>query len=64
MWLRGGVYFVDSLPKTPSGKIIRRKVAEYATELFHKSGINDPLIKSYISDIPEVVRKLINRNIE
>lgn len=26
--LRGGVYFTDSLPKTPSGKIIRRLVAE------------------------------------
>ncbi|XP_031623989.1 probable 4-coumarate--CoA ligase 1 [Contarinia nasturtii] len=28
--LRGGVYFVDSLPVTPSGKIMRRKVKELA----------------------------------
>lgn len=25
-WLRGGVYFVDSIPKTPSGKIQRMKL--------------------------------------
>ncbi|KAM7349498.1 uncharacterized protein ACRADG_008411 isoform 2-T4 [Cochliomyia hominivorax] len=35
--LRGGVYFVDELPKTPSGKILRRIVAEsfkdYKTKL-------------------------------
>ncbi|XP_031635434.1 uncharacterized protein LOC116348546 [Contarinia nasturtii] len=61
-WLRGGVYFVDSLPKTPSGKIIRRKVAELATEIFHKRGINDPDIQSYIADIPEEYHKLIARN--
>ncbi|XP_031635418.1 4-coumarate--CoA ligase-like 7 [Contarinia nasturtii] len=58
-WLRGGVYFVDSLPKTPSGKIIRRKVAELATEIFHKRGINDPDIQAYIADIPEEYHKLI-----
>ena len=62
MWLRGGVYFVDSLPKTPSGKVIRGKVTELATEIFHKAGINDPDIQSYIADIPEYVRKLICRN--
>lgn len=31
--LRGGVYFVDSLPVTPSGKILRRKVREQAYNL-------------------------------
>lgn len=31
--LRGGVYFVDSLPTTPSGKILRRKVKEMAIAL-------------------------------
>ncbi|XP_076665954.1 uncharacterized protein LOC143367722 [Andrena cerasifolii] len=25
-WLRGGVHFVDSIPKTPSGKILRMKL--------------------------------------
>lgn len=33
--LRGGVYFVDSLPTTPSGKLLRRKVTETAIELFN-----------------------------
>lgn len=27
-YLRGGVYFVEELPKTPSGKVLRRKVTE------------------------------------
>ena len=33
--LRGGVYFVDSLPLTPSGKMLRRKVKEIAIELYN-----------------------------
>ncbi|KAM7349499.1 putative 4-coumarate--CoA ligase 1 [Cochliomyia hominivorax] len=33
--LRGGVYFVQQLPKTMSGKIIRRKVTELCTELYN-----------------------------
>lgn len=32
--LRGGVYFVDSLLTTSTGKLIRRLVKEKATELF------------------------------
>lgn len=32
--LRGGVYFVNELPLTPSGKIIRRKVKEAAIKLY------------------------------
>lgn len=31
--LRGGVYFVDSLPTTASGKISRRQVKEVAIAL-------------------------------
>lgn len=27
-WLRGGVYFVDKMPLTPSGKVIKRKCRE------------------------------------
>lgn len=34
--LRGGIYFVDALPLTPSGKIIRRKVKEIVVELQSK----------------------------
>ncbi|XP_059617882.1 uncharacterized protein LOC132262588 [Phlebotomus argentipes] len=32
--LRGGVYFVDSLPLTPSGKVIKGRVKQMALELF------------------------------
>ncbi|XP_031621710.1 4-coumarate--CoA ligase 1-like isoform X2 [Contarinia nasturtii] len=35
--LRGGVYFVESLPMTPSGKILRRKVREMASNLKNRS---------------------------
>lgn len=33
--LRGGVYFVDSLPLTPSGKMLRRKAKEMAIEQYN-----------------------------
>lgn len=36
-WLRGGVYFADSLPMTPSGKVIRRKVEEMAREMYKRN---------------------------
>lgn len=32
--LRGGVYFVDSLPTTPSGKVLRREVKKLAVNLY------------------------------
>lgn len=32
--LRGGVYFVDSLPSTPSGKVIRRLAKSIAEKEF------------------------------
>lgn len=31
--LRGGVFFVESLPMTPSGKLLRRQVREQAVKL-------------------------------
>lgn len=34
--LRGGVYFVDSIPKTPTGKLLRRVVKGIASELFRE----------------------------
>lgn len=34
--LRGGVYFVDKLALTPSGKILRRKVKELANKLYNE----------------------------
>lgn len=33
-WLRGGVKFVDAIPKTPSGKLLRREMKE----MFKNSG--------------------------
>lgn len=35
--LRGGIYFVDSLPTTPSGKIVRRLVKNIAVEKYGKT---------------------------
>lgn len=35
-FLCGGVYFVDKLPKTHSGKVQRRGVKSIATELYKK----------------------------
>lgn len=35
--LRGGIYFVDALPVTPSGKILRRKLKIHATKLYEAS---------------------------
>lgn len=32
--LRGGVYFVDSLPVTPSGKLLRRAIGQHATKMY------------------------------
>lgn len=38
--LRGGIYFVDSLPLTPSGKVVRRKVRDIAIELYHNATVD------------------------
>lgn len=35
--LRGGIYFVDSLPTTPSGKVVRRLVKDIAIEQYGKT---------------------------
>lgn len=37
--LRGGVYFVDSLPMTPSGKCLKRIVKENVIQLFNNNNI-------------------------
>lgn len=34
--LRGGVYFVQSLPLTPSGKVLRRCVKELAIKMYNE----------------------------
>lgn len=32
--LYGGIYFVDCLPMTPSGKVLRRKAKDMAIQLY------------------------------
>lgn len=39
--LRGGVYFVDSLPTTPSGKVLRREVRNFAAGLYRRTRQNE-----------------------
>uniref|UniRef100_T1GAU3 AMP-binding enzyme C-terminal domain-containing protein n=1 Tax=Megaselia scalaris TaxID=36166 RepID=T1GAU3_MEGSC len=36
--LSGGVYFVDSLPRTASGKVIRKMVQEHAVKHYRSHG--------------------------
>lgn len=57
--LRAGVYFVDSIPRTPSGKPLRRVIVESTTEMFKTAMECDAELRSYIEDIPEELRKLI-----
>lgn len=57
--LGGGIHFVDSMPKTNSGKVIRREVMEMASEFFKTARNTDPHIQSYLQEIPEDFRDLI-----
>lgn len=45
--LRAGVYFVDSIPTTVSGKLLRRIVKETATELFNDQKLSCDFRKKY-----------------
>lgn len=59
--LRGGVYFVDSdsIPKTNSGKYIRKEITDTVKRMFNATRENDPLLQSYLSDIPDEYKQLI-----
>lgn len=37
-WLRGGVDFIDAVPKSPSGKILRRLIRDQERERMKKEG--------------------------
>jgi acyl-coenzyme A synthetase/AMP-(fatty) acid ligase len=37
-WLKGGVEFIDIIPKSPSGKILRRQLRDKEKESARKSG--------------------------
>lgn len=57
--LRAGVYFVNSLPKTTSGKPMHSKIVEITAELFNVAKYNDPIVKSFLMDIPTEFKHLI-----
>ena len=38
-WLKGGIRFVDVVPKSPSGKILRRLLREQEKEARRKAGV-------------------------
>lgn len=38
-WLKGGVRFVDAVPKSPSGKILRRLLRDQEKEARRKAGV-------------------------
>ncbi len=37
-WLRGGIEFIDAVPKSPSGKILRRMLRDKEKERMRKEG--------------------------
>lgn len=37
-WLKGGIRFVDAVPKSPSGKILRRLIRDQEKEARRKAG--------------------------
>lgn len=40
--LRGGVYFLESFPMTPSGKVLRRRIKDIVTQLYeNENGVVD-----------------------
>lgn len=38
-WLKGGVEFIDAIPKSPSGKILRRMLRDREREARRKAGV-------------------------
>lgn len=38
-WLKGGVRFIDAVPKSPSGKILRRLLRDQEKEARRKAGV-------------------------
>ncbi|KAI5124184.1 hypothetical protein M0805_000989 [Coniferiporia weirii] len=42
-WLKGGVEFVDTIPKNPSGKLLRRFLRDRAKEIVAKRGVKPKL---------------------
>lgn len=57
--LRAGIYFVDAIPKTPTGKFSRKKVTELAEQHFKMAKQNDPDVQQHLLDISEEYRRMI-----
>lgn len=57
--LRAGIYFVDSIPKTPTGKFVRRKATELAEQLFKVAKESDLDVQQHLLDISEEYRRMI-----
>lgn len=58
--MRGGVYFVDSLPRTKNGKLRRKEITDIATELFRTTMDTDAQIQLHLSEIPQEFRNLVD----
>lgn len=59
--LRAGVYFVDTLPRTHNGKLMRNKATKMAEEKFIIAMGNDPDVRNHLFDISVGYRKLISQ---
>lgn len=63
--LRGGIYFVQSLAKTNTGKLRREAITHRAAEMFREAiRCNSSDIRSYLADIPDQFIKIMEENID
>lgn len=61
---RGGVYFVDELPKNQNGKLLRGQITKLAMQWFKVALETDAELQSYLADIPEDSRATIYKCVE
>lgn len=57
-WLTGGVEFLDVIPKTPSGKLLRRLLRDKARALRAKAKATNPGAETRIEVAMEARAKL------
>lgn len=56
---RGGVYFMNELPKNHNGKLIRREITKYATQQFRIARKNDAELETFFVDFPKEFRDIV-----